>query len=255
MMLKTITCSGANEYTDQKELIAIIKKFPKAELGIQVSDKKGGFGTARYWWLQALYYQLYNKPLQIKIALHVNGNWVERFGQGDVPTELKEFLTWRNFVGEPFIGRVQLNFKIGREKTPDMKKMVEAMLACQNLSKEEIHRFILSYNAENADFIHQMYDYTRSNGLKFDLLFDNSHGEGILAESYPAPVYKKVVQGYSGGLSPENITEQLWEISKAVPVGCEFCIDAEGRLKGEDGHFSLSKCEEYLKKASCWDAI
>lgn len=251
MMLKTITVSGANEYTDAKEVIKLIYSFPKAELGIQVCEKKGGFGTARYWWIQNLYQLLYNNPLTSKIALHVNSDWVERFCQGDVPADLKAMLNLKNAVGEPFIGRVQLNFKIGREKTPDLEKLLQAMAECQGPGKEEIHRFILSYNSANAEFIQQMYDRK----VKFDLLFDDSHGEGVLAETYKKPVYRKVMQGYSGGLSPENVIEQLWLISKSVPVGTEFYIDAEGRLKGDDGHLSLKKSEEYLKNASSWDAI
>ena len=250
MLLKTITVSGANEYTDAQSIIKLIYSFPKAELGIQVCEKKGAFGTARYWWIQNLYQLLFNNPLSSKIALHVNADWVERFGQGDIPKDLKAMLSLRNAVGEPFIGRVQLNFKIGREKTPDMEKLIKAMAECQG-PEGETHRFILSYNPANAEFIHQMYEKK----VKFDLLFDDSHGEGILAESYQKPVFRKVLQGYSGGLSPENITEQLWQISKSVPVGCEFYVDAEGRLKGEDGHLSLEKSEEYLKKASKWDAI
>ena len=251
MMLKRITCSGANEYTDAEELVKVIGSYNKAELGIQVSGKKGGFGTARYWWIQTLYLLQYDQARPMDIALHVNSDWVERFCQGDIPEELKKFLDMRRKSGEPFIGRVQLNFKIGREKTPDLKKLLDAIAECQGGPQEEKHRFIFSYNEANAEFINEVY----KTGLKFDLLYDNSHGEGIEPEDYPKPVYRNIEQGYAGGLSPENVEAKLWKISKEVPVGFVFNIDAEGRLKGEDGHLSLKKCEEYLKKASHWDAI
>lgn len=244
MRLKTITCSGANEHNAIEPLIMMLSKYPKAELGIQVSGKKAAFATARYWWLQALRNAM-DVSYKVPVALHINSDWVERFCQGDIASELETWLNYSRLAsGEPFIKRVQLNFKIGRE-TPDLKKMLTAIERCPH------QRFIFSYNPENATFIRQVYE----TGLEFDLLYDSSHGEGILAESYPPPVFTDITQGYAGGLSAENVNEKLWQISKSLPIGYEFNIDAEGRLKGEDGHFSLEKARKYLKVASQWDAI
>lgn len=245
MRLKKITCSGANEYTPIEPMIYLLQKYPRAELGIQVSGKKAAFSTARYWWITALYETLQNWETPIPIALHINSDWVERFCQGDIPEELFIWLkSYRLKNGEPFIKRVQLNFKIGREKTPNMEQLLKAMAMCPQ-------RIILSYNQDNADFIKQVYD----RGAIFDLLFDASHGEGVLANSYLPPVFPDVLQGYAGGLSPENVTEELWKINKVMPIGADCTIDAEGALKGDDKHFSLKKCELYLKGASRWDEI
>ena len=245
MRLKTITVSGPNEFTDVEELVKLAGRYRRAEIGVQVSGKKASFATARYWWLMALYMYCIKEKKIVPIALHINSDWVEEFCQGDVAQELINLLAFCNIDGTPFVRRVQLNFKIGREKTPDMEKLLATM------KRYPKQRFILSYNPENAEFIQAMYQ----TGTLFDLLYDSSHGEGIIPETYEKPVFKNVVQGYSGGLSAENVEEQLWKISKAVPIGREFSIDAEGKLKGEDGHISLAKAEEYLKKASKWDEV
>jgi len=245
MRLKTITCSGANEHTAIEPLVKMLRPYHRAELGIQVSGTKASFSTARYWWLKILYITLLKEKNPVAVALHINSDWVERFCQGDVAPEIAEWLDLSYANGDPFICRVQLNFKIGREKTPDLDKMLEA------IKRFPRQRFIFSYNDDNAEFIQKVHD----TGLKFDLLFDSSHGEGILPESYPAPIFKDGSQGYSGGLSPENVEERLWLITKSVPIGRDFSIDAEGKLKGADKHFSIEKCAQYLKKASRWDAF
>ena len=116
MRLTAITVSGANEFTDIKALLRICEKYPLAEIGVQVSGDKAAFGMARYWWIWALCF--YATPMT-QIALHLNKDWVEDFCVGNVPPELKTFLDFRHENGAPIISRVQLNFKIGREKTPD----------------------------------------------------------------------------------------------------------------------------------------
>ena len=57
------------------------------------------------------------------------------------------------------------------------------------------------------------------------------------------------MQGYAGGLSPENVAEEIAKIRKVLPYNGVFYIDAEGKLKGEDKHLSLAKCEQYVKNA------
>jgi len=243
MRLVTITCSGANEHTEISALISMIQQFRKAELGIQVSNLKGAYGTARYWWFRALHLYLIQNRISIPIALHINSSWVEDFCQGMVAPELDNFLFLFGADKQPFVKRVQLNFKIGREKTPDLKVLYKT------IARFPYQRFILSYNESNADFIQELYQ----TGLNFDLLYDNSFGEGILPNTYPAPRFDDVLQGYAGGLSPDNITMELNKISKVVPCGCDFFIDAEGKLKGEDRHFSLKRCCRFLELASKWN--
>lgn len=243
MGLKTITCSGADEHTDAKQLIWLLNRYKRAELGIQVSGEEAAFSTARYWWIENLFRTLEIDRIDIPIALHVNSDWVEDFCQNKIHSVLKRWLNSPRYgQGKPFIRRVQLNFKIGREKKPDLQKLLQAIETCPR------QQFIFSYNEANSSFIQQVY----KSGQKFDLLCDDSHGNGILPEKYLSPIYPDILQGYAGGLSPENVKEQLYQINKVVPRGKSFTIDAEEGLKGEDGHLSLEKCETYLNQASDW---
>lgn len=248
MKLKFITFSGANEYTKLDDLEDVL--WSNTEAGIQVSGKEASFGMARYWWLHALeerFGWLYSpRP---NFALHLNQDWVENFCDDNPPAELSEFLSWGANPRRPFFERVQLNFRIGREKTPDLDRMLASMKKYPNV------RFILPYNDDNAAFINKIYD----TGFKFDCLYDSSYGEG---NRYALPAFDGVLQGYAGGIGPDNVTSVLNKISQSLSAGRsyidatgklssisreqEIFIDAEEQLKGEDGHFSVEKCMAYL---------
>lgn len=241
MRLSTIVLSGANEHTDAQAIISLCKNCSYlAELGIQVSGEKAYYSSGRYWWLQLL---CHLATPDINIALHLNKDWVEDFCAGKIPPELETFLALSHPDGSPKIKRIQLNFKIGREKKPDLYTLLSTM------KRYARHDFILSYNDSNQDFIRQI----RESGFKIGaLLYDSSFGEGIAPSKRPAPVFNDVYQGYAGGLSPDNVVAELEKIDTVVPPGKSFFIDAEGKLKGEDGHLSLEKCKIFLTRAYAW---
>ncbi len=242
MKLKCITCSGANEHTDIKRMKALYADFPKVEFGIQVSGKKCGNNSPRWEWLQDLREQVYSEPMPL--ALHLNQDWVERFCRDEIVFKLEELLGYRNFDNNPMFRRVQLNFKIGREETPDLLSVAGVIKSYPQI------RFILSYNQSNAEFINQLY-YRM--GVRFDCLYDNSFGEGILSEERLAPAFRDVLQGYAGGLSPENVYDELEKIAENLPQDAEFFIDAEGALKGLFRHLSIDKCRKFVKNALAWE--
>ena len=241
MRLSTIVLSGANEHTDAQAIISLCKNCSYlAELGIQVSGEKAYYSSGRYWWLQLL---CHLATPDINIALHLNKDWVEDFCAGKIPPELETFLALSHPDGSPKIKRIQLNFKIGREKKPDLYTLLSTM------KRYARHDFILSYNDSNQGFIRQI----RESGFKIGaLLYDSSFGEGIAPSKRPAPVFNDVYQGYAGGLSLDNVVAELEKIDTVVPPGKSFFIDAEGKLKGEDGHLSLEKCKIFLTRAYAW---
>jgi len=251
--LKYITCSGANESTNIRDLTSLSYQYSKIacgiqqiEWGIQVSGKKCSFASYRYAWINTLWKWLAEEQKVMNLALHVNEDWVEDFTSGEIPKELDILLKMKNFINEPFFGRIQLNFKIGRDKTPDFD-----LLKLRMKTYGADHRIILSYNPENKEFIHKLYN----EGCRFDLLYDSSHGEGILAQQWEAPVFddENILQGYAGGISPENVEDVLSQIATVVPKDQAFCIDAEGNLKGEDKRLSLKRCALYVKNALAWE--
>ena len=241
--LKFVTCSGANEFTDIDRMISLSKKFPLVEWGLQVSGKKCSQETPRWDWIHSIHQSLQAQKKAINLALHVNADWVEEFCIDRVSPELNTLLRMRDVTGSPFFRRVQLNFKIGREKTP-----IEKLLMMRIQEYGQRRRFILSYNEENREFIHLLY---RKGLRNFDILYDASHGEGVSATEWKEPVFYDtcVLQGYAGGLSVDNVIKEVINIRRKLPYNGSFYIDAEGKLKGDDKHLSLDKCEEYIQNA------
>ena len=59
--------------------------------------------------------------------------------------------------------------------------------------------------------------------------------------------------GYAGGMSPENVTENLNKISAVTPRDYATWIDAEGRLmKPGTRQFDIDRAHQYIKKALAW---
>ncbi|MBR2299621.1 MAG: hypothetical protein IJ870_03500 [Alphaproteobacteria bacterium] len=239
MQLKTIVCSGVNEKNDVSQAIQFLKQYPNVEFGVQCSPKKAGFGTKRYTWLKELCSRLDEQRIKGRVALHLNEGFVTTFCEGKVPDGLAELLKESKAVG-----RLQLNFKIGREVF-GTKKVPDIHLLSKAIDEVQGHQVIVSASEANLVYIKKMY----YQGLKFDVLFDDSFGEGILPDTRKKPLFDDVLQGYAGGISPENVAGELEKIAK-VASGNVF-IDAEGKLK-EDGAFSFEKAAEYVKNAMNW---
>ena len=236
MFLKTMVCSGINEKNDITDAIDFLKKYKNAEFGVQCSPKKAGYHTPRFEWLQELLNKLNEQKIENKIALHLNEGFVVSFCDGKIPGEILDLLN----IGHA-VGRLQLNFKIGREafangKIPNIKTLKKTM------ETVVLHPIILSASQSNLSFIHKAYHQN----LKFDVLYDDSFGEGIAPHMRKPPLFKDVFQGYAGGLSPENVVEELSKIEK-LAKGSVF-IDAEGKLK-QDGCFSFDKAEKFIQNA------
>lgn len=242
MKLKIITCSGTNEYTDIRDLVDLLTEYPIAEAGIQTSSIKCSFATPRFEWIHHLAAYLYEKKQIINLALHMNQDWVENFCFGIIAPELEDILNLSDYQGNKLIKRIQLNFKIGREKTPEIETLVST------IKKFPEQRFILSYNSSNAELIRQIYERQ----IMFDNLFDASFGAGIIPSERPQPTFTDRLQGYAGGLGTDNIYGELSKIANHVSPATEIYIDAQGKLENENQHLCLDKCHHYILNALYW---
>ena len=240
MLLKTIVCSGVNEKNKIDEAVDFLKKYPNVEFGVQCSPKKAGFGTERFDWLEALTTALDEAQINGRVALHLNEGFAVSFADGIVPDEVSSILSKTSAIG-----RLQLNFKLGREVfengriAPNLSKLQSA------IEQVDGHKLIMSASKANLPLIAKMHHRK----MKFDALFDDSFGEGLLPKSRQEPLFDDVFQGYAGGISPENVACELEKIAK-VATGAVF-IDAEGKLK-DTGVFSIEKAEQYVQNALLW---
>ena len=246
--LISITCSGANEHIDPEDILRLARKYPILEFGIQVTAKKCSKDSPRYLWIQELHRRIGLQDHLPHLALHINTDWVDGFIAGNIAPELDELLRLETFYRTPLFERVQLNFKIGRNIDPVTGVLMEHLR-----EYGQGRRFIFSCNASNIAYLHYLY----KSGLRdFDVLYDSSFGEGIKAEKYIEPAFcdDDIRQGYAGGLSPDNITEELGKINQVVPDERSFFIDAEGQLKGSEGFLSIEKCKTYIQNALAWQS-
>jgi hypothetical protein len=84
---------------------------------------------------------------------------------------------------------------------------------------------------------------------------DSSYGYGICPDKWNPPVYNDRNMGYAGGLSPENVAQNLEKISQVVPKDYTTWIDAEGKLmKPNSRTWDMKNVTNYVKNALAWEA-
>jgi len=226
MKINRVTLTGADDSIAPESLISLSEKYSLIEWGILLSSTS--FGNNRFpseAWLNQLKIVKQNNP-GMKLSGHICGAWVREICKGDW-SQMKEVL------GDIFeiFDRFQLNFhaylhKIDRE--PFLKGFGRKQYIFQ---LDDVNNGIL--------------DIAKEAGIDAVPLFDTSGGIGRLPESWPA---QNGYSGYAGGLSVENLTEQLEKISKVADS--EIWIDAETRVRSNnDQLFDLIKVEEFVKIA------
>ena len=246
MNLVYVTCSGTNEHTDIREMCELMQAFSLGEIAVQVSEKQSPAGSPRLEWVRELTAYLKENDIAINAALHINRTWVENMCRGIVVPELQELLELKDVYDLPLFKRLQLNFKIGRDDVRE--DCDDTLIELQHLIKR---KFILSYNQSNERIIRQLY----LEGLHFDCLYDSSFGTGVIPDSRPAPAFADILQGYAGGIKPENVAAELDKIAAAVKNSATLgnvYIDAQKGLEDENTHLSLEKCHQYLSAAQKW---
>lgn len=237
MELKYITCTGADEHTNIDDLSALLKEYPIAEIGIQVSKKDVADNHARFDWLIALQEKIVEQKLAPNLALHISGEWVQQFAKRAMIPELDYFLTLPDGRNGCFIKRLQVGFSLGKDYRIDFGRF------CQAMTDKACLPIVLPYNDRNAEFLHKLH----SKNIKFACLYNSPK------ENYPIqferPALRGCVQGYSGNLNAENAAEALQLLSKLVKFRRGIYIEAENTLKNAAGHLDLQKCEAFIKNA------
>ena len=233
-MITKVTVTGADDSVDPSELLDLQARFPFAEFGILVSEKYSlASGAVRFpskRWLQLLIGACGGK---MNLSCHICGRWVDDLLGGTFP-DFTKISDWFRYSFQRF----QVNTH-GVPRRIAFEALNEIVDALRVESKNVI------FQIDSVNNIIPMIERLQT----VEALFDLSHGAGVLPPAWPTPI-DRVSCGYAGGLSPENVEEQIQKII-SVSNGKEFWIDAETKLR-DGGNFDLDKVAAFLEKAKPW---
>lgn len=231
-ILQLITVTGADDSIDPNDLVSIAKEFPFVEFGILLSKKQQG--SKRFpsrTWLEVLHH-IWKKE-NLTLSGHLCGKWVR-----DICAGIPSFFEEMKPLAEMF-KRIQLNFH-AEPHEPNFDEF-EYILQTSALGKDVIFQM----DGENEHIFNTM----EKRIGKISPLFDASGGCGVLPKEWPNPIG---YCGYAGGLSPENVAEELKKISKVASDSVVW-VDAETLLRSDnDRQFDLKKVRDFLKNAEPW---
>ena len=242
MNLEYITCSDMREYNEIDDIINLGKTYPMSEFAIQAHPSKFSGWMPRYVWFETLMHA--SRVNDVNLAMHVNAEWRTEICRGNIPYEIKRMWDMRRDNGKPVIGRVQININGGKDSFKFYaNKVANIIRAYPDIE------FIFQYTPRQRTRLNKL---DRA-GAAFSMLFDASGGRGISPRAWRAPVMPNHKMGYSGGLGPDNVFENLDKINLVVPAGDTIWIDAEGKLKDpETKQFDVARAGKYIQNALRW---
>lgn len=231
-MITRVTLTGADDSVTHSRLIELSKEFPFVEWGILFSTEKARPRFPSFNWLYKL--QFVMEELEGKkpaLSLHLCGNPVRNLVSGVGDPEDQFGKLWDIF------DRVQLNFhSIPHNHT---EGMIEIFKRYPN------KQWIFQFDDVNNHIIEEA---VQAGCTNVSALFDRSGGAGILPDEWPE-CRKEFPCGYAGGLSPANITDQIYRISQKSD-GHKIWIDAETWVRSDqDKIFDLDLVRQFLKNS------
>lgn len=228
-ILNKVTVTGADDGTSIDRMYEIQQKYPFVEYGILINgkdnDSKPRFPSFK--WLTELF--TYQHPLNLSI--HFCGIPVNDFLQND---------TLPTYIDFSKVQRAQINMH-GEFHYWFMSSASSLIKANPNIE------FIFQLDGVNNEMI----EHLHANDCKnISGLVDLSHGAGVLPEFWEAYTYKDVPIGYAGGLTPENVQDQLKKIETLTH---NTWIDAETHLRSNMWKdFDLQKVIQFLENSKSW---
>jgi len=235
-MIAKVTMTGADDSIQPAQLLPLQREFPFVEWGILCS--RSSMGRNRFpsdiWLMTLAHFQrsLIDSGEGLTLSCHLCGRWVLEILVGN-----------QNFVPEltshvwDIFSRVQINTHAEpHDYTENGIAKLNALVG-----KE----FIFQYDNVNTGLI----DLATEKQVNHSALFDLSHGAGKLPSEWP-DLLPDTKCGYAGGLSPENLEDQIKRIEEKAGDK-EIWIDAETHLYSDNGRqFDLGKVRRFLEIAS-----
>ena len=251
MNIEYITCSGIGPHNDMLEIINLGKNYTNAEFAVQASRNNFFPSSDRYNFFRTLVAAC--TVNDVNLAMHVNLEYRTDLCRGIVPEIFKDLWNIKHrkgtpHAGKPVIGRVQININGGNDKFDfHADKVANIIRAYPDI------KFIFQYAPAQNERIRQLAEQN----VPFALLYDVSGGEGKLSHySWGGIILPGHQTGYAGGLSPDNVVENLNYINTLLPANYDTWIDAEGKLKSPDDNgkklFDTALAQKYIENAYGW---
>ena len=241
-MLTSVTVTGADFSVKPSELAEVAAACPWVEFGIlwNGSPHPSPRVPPMDWMLELLADA--QPKHNLKLSLHLCGQGCRDFLDG-------VFLSRPEPLGSRW-KRCQINTH-GVPHTFDPRRLRETVRKITSNGQQ----VIFQYDKVNTDILlscvgHHVYDDYENGDFSIASLFDLSHGGGVLPEKWEHPLLKtKIPCGFAGGLSPENVAQQIEKILEAAG-DVPFWIDAETGLRTDDlRQFDLAKVVRFLEAA------
>ncbi len=254
MNIEYITCSGIGPHNDISEIINLGKNYENAEFAVQVSREKFFPYNDKYNFFRTLVATC--TVNDVNLAMHVNLEYRTDLCRGIVPEFFQDLWSIKRQKGtqnadKPVIGRVQININGGNDKfTFYADKVADIIRAYPDI------KFIFQYAPVQKKRIQRL----DKQGVPFALLYDVSGGEGRLSrDSWGGIILPGHQTGYAGGLSPDNVVENLNYINTLLPMEYSTWVDAEGKLKSpgpdEKKLFDTALAEKYIARTYRWQIL
>lgn len=245
-IIHKITITGPNQKTDIEKLYEISKQYPFVEWGILLSKNSMG-SSPRYpnrtWMTELAGFkaEAINSTYAKDFILsgHLCGRWVRDVCKGEWSflEDLGETIT-------DMFNRIQLNFHAEVQRLP-RDEFIHGFRDGPGRSYSALRQFIFQMDDVNNSIL----DIAWEAGVNVSPLFDLSGGAGILPENWPKA---NGYCGYAGGLSPENVQEQLAIIEQAANENLIW-IDVETHVRSDnDKIFDLDKVKAFIENALPW---
>ena len=222
MNLRFISLTGADDRTNIKDLESLSDLYPLFECALLIFPEALSINrNPSVEWRK----YLYNSGVKNR-AIHLCGTSIDKFALQD-KTIMQDIEN---------VQRVQINLQPRWASEKLYEQLVKVV------EKNSHIEFITQHNEKNKPYFHY-WEKVVNHGY----LFDGSLGKGICPDKWISPVSDKRC-GYAGGLSPDNIIENLSKIF-AVANDKPFWIDMESGVRSEN-KFDLKKCNEVLSKST-----
>lgn len=232
-MIDVVTVTGADESVRPEDLVAISREYSYVEFGILIGNHAGSPRFPKEIWKEQLDNLVVDRTRLLRLSAHLCGYLVTDFLSGD-------FWTAKHY------SRHQVNTH--GQHCSFSPYHLRRNVRRANLCGQQV---IFQQDQVNGQVLRTCLGRPQADGhahLAVSALHDLSHGEGRLPGEWPAPL-PGVYTGYAGGLSPENVAEQVEKIMQ-VTGDLPFWIDAETHLRSDDGkRFDLDKVVRFLEAA------